>query len=191
MELLDDPPRRRELNQIIELPLDEQPAAMARLSGDRIPILTSEPGQAMNCFAFAFDLGEALHSDPVLNYLAMPDHLLAYGHDIHADGCFVRWLWINRLIERDYGGEVILYFAGGRPVHAAKRLQDGPVVSKWGGGHRWVHEVDDVPSSYGTHYATVRVTAAMSTVDLYREYLRTVYPIVWKSANARVRSRWE
>jgi hypothetical protein len=47
-------------------------------------------------------------------------------------------------------GDVIVYFNEiGKPTHVGKGTNDGRVVSKWGKGHVFIHDKNDVPLAYG------------------------------------------
>ena len=63
---------------------------------------------------------------------------------------FVDYLAHTRLREKPSGatGDVVVYWADGRPSHAGV-LRDGRVVSKWGIGQLWDHLVFEVPAKYG------------------------------------------
>jgi hypothetical protein len=73
---------------------------------------------------------------------------------IYASSCFVFFLMSNRiLVEKDKryrdDGDLLLYFSGDLPVHAAKAVGTR-AVSKWGGGLLVDHEILDAPANYGS-----------------------------------------
>ena len=181
MDFLVNTDRRRELQQITDRPVEEHAAAVGALSASRPEIVAlAKDVRQGNCYAFAFDLVDVLHDDPVVSRLARVE---AFGLDVIPDGCFVRWLWVNGFIEPDRDGPIVVYFErGGRPVHAAKAEADGRrAVSKWGTGHVWRHAIDAVPSSYGQHVSRVSIAAPWTGLSLYRKYLKTVYPVVLRA----------
>jgi hypothetical protein len=176
---------RRQLQEQIAMTASETHASvMARLpQGHSISLISiSDKLPRGNCFAFAFELVDHIHNDPVLTRLADPpmDPFGIAGLGIHPDGCFVRWLWVNRYFITGSNGDIWLYFASGRPVHAARGTEPDSLTSKWGGGHIWRHSLEEVPSSYGTHFARVQPNTRLSPITLYREYVRRVFPEPWK-----------
>jgi hypothetical protein len=68
---------------------------------------------------------------------------------------FFRWLIdSSRLVEITDGeppqGSIIMYFADGRPVHVGRVRTATRVVSKWGIGLLYDHEIREVPEQYGS-----------------------------------------
>jgi hypothetical protein len=178
---------RRQLQAMTTLSYDAQPAAVASIGlphSIRLEARRSDT-PAGSCFAYAFQILQALHDDPVLLALADRDPLMAFGVDIHPDSCFVRWLWINEYFISGYGGDVVLYFAHERPVHAARTV-NGHLLSKWGTGHLWRHDLNEVPESYGTHFVRVKPNTRLSTIDLYRQFIQRVFPTAWEGQQGEV-----
>jgi hypothetical protein len=74
---------------------------------------------------------------------------------IFAAGDFVHRLLDHQLLtevtqSEAREGDIALYFGeAGRFKHAGRMLENGRVVSKWGIGHLYEHEVLEVPESYG------------------------------------------
>jgi hypothetical protein len=94
---------------------------------------------------------------------------------IFAAGDFAHWLLDNNLlVEAAQGpareGDIVFYFSDdGRFKHAARMLGNGRVVSKWGIGHLYEHEIFEVPESYGS---TVRFFRGLSYEEAFEYFVR-------------------
>ena len=67
---------------------------------------------------------------------------------------FIEFLLTHELLEPRKDGEqqaddLVIYFEGGVFRHVGRLLEDGRVISKWGTGCLWEHQVWEVPRSYG------------------------------------------
>ena len=94
---------------------------------------------------------------------------------IFAAGDFVHWLLDHdHLVEvaqsEARADDIALYFSeAGRFKHAGRTLEDGRIVSKWGIGHLYEHEVLEVPESYGN---SVRFFRGLSYEEAFERFLR-------------------
>lgn len=69
-------------------------------------------------------------------------------------------------------GDLVLYFDGDSPTHAGT-MKGTRVVSKWGKGHTYEHDIDEVPASYGNtrrHYSKMPDSEATRR---FVEYVRS------------------
>ena len=94
---------------------------------------------------------------------------------IFAAGDFVHWLLdhnqLTEIIQSEAReGDIALYFSeAGRFKHAGRMLGNGRIVSKWGIGNLYEHEVLEVPESYGN---TVRFFRGLSYEGAFGHFLR-------------------
>jgi len=145
----DDRELRSELQKITETSGFNQIADIAAL-GKRHPhsisfvTHSSEQPHGYNCFMYALGL------------VVLPDRLIALARQ-HEDA-FPSARFIARLVDRGLhniaaadveDGDVVIYFDGeGNATHAGI-VQGGCVISKWGTGHIWKHQLFEIPTSYG------------------------------------------
>jgi hypothetical protein len=101
-----------------------------------------DPCENYNCIAHA--LGLNLIED-YRSYIKQYDGLY------RARPTFLTWLDEEAKLERieEAAGAVVGYFVNNKCQHAGVMLASGRVVSKWGIGHLFEHEKDEVPLSYG------------------------------------------
>jgi len=96
-----------------------------------------------NCFAYAFELVDSVAYDISTNQL----------HCIGTDAQFVTYLfskrWLQQLsFEKATDLDIVMYSDAQGPQHAGKLLA-GRVISKWGRGLLWDHQIGEVPINYG------------------------------------------
>lgn len=114
----------------------------------------------------------------VLDFAEKPDYATIAKHgrgEIFAAGAFAHWLldkgFLVELKQDDAReGDIVLYFnEDGRFKHAGLIGANGRVVSKWGIGHLYQHELFEVPESYGT---TVRFFRGLSYDYAFDHFLQ-------------------
>ncbi|MBZ5532394.1 MAG: hypothetical protein LAO20_13265 [Acidobacteriia bacterium] len=114
----------------------------------------------------------------VLDFAEKPDYATIATHgrgEIFAAGAFAHWLLNKGLVvevKQDDAreGDIVLYFnEEERFKHAGLLGANGRVVSKWGIGHLYQHELFEVPESYGT---TVRFFKGLSYDDAFGYFLQ-------------------
>lgn len=94
---------------------------------------------------------------------------------IFAAGDFVHWLLDHNLLveitqNEAREGDIVVYFnEPGRFKHAGRILENGRVVSKWGIGNLYEHEVSEVPESYGN---IVRFFRGLFYEEAFGHFLR-------------------
>ena len=96
-----------------------------------------------NCVMYAFGIEEDQE------YI---DRVSACPEDVHGDTTFVQFMIENGdLDEREHPapGLLTIYFNEGRVRHIGRLISKSRVVSKWGIGHLYEHDIFDVPSNYG------------------------------------------
>jgi hypothetical protein len=68
-------------------------------------------------------------------------------------------------------GDVVVYRNDDQICHAGI-VQDGRIVSKWGGGHVWRHGLFEVPSSYGRGAQFFKALPAGVALAVFEIYVR-------------------
>ena len=87
--------------------------------------------------------------------------------------------FIQRLIQKQLlqatsvptDGAVLIYSLDGTPKHAGK-FAGGMVVSKWGLGHMWQHQLWEVPASYGDSVDAFRRVDNETAAAWFVEYAK-------------------
>jgi hypothetical protein len=114
----------------------------------------------------------------VLDFAEKPDYETIATHgrgEIFAAAAFAHWLLDKGLlVELNHDdarkGDIVLYFnEEGRFKHAGLLGSNRRVVSKWGIGHLYQHELFEVPESYGT---TVRFFKGLPYDDAFDHFLQ-------------------
>jgi hypothetical protein len=117
-----------------------------------------------NCFTYAFELVDSVAYEIVRKQL----------HCIGTDAQFVTYLlskhWLRELsFEKSTDLDIVLYSNAQGPQHAGKLLA-GRVISKWGRGLLWDHQIVEVPIIYGDvvqFYRRMRANAAEAAFTSY------------------------
>ena len=142
---------RERLQTIIEVQdVSKHPALLAELTGEcpnSIQIVKSpHPIDRYTCLMHVFDFTEKPE------YVAIAKYGLGR---IFAGTDFAHWL-IERghLVEvsqtEAQEGDLVFYFSEGSFKHVGLWQSGHRVLSKWGVGHLYDHEIPEVPMSYGT-----------------------------------------
>jgi hypothetical protein len=106
--------------------------------------------RGFNCFAFALGLTESAAYKIVARETDEPN--------VFADEEFVEWLFRRDVLgppSSDDEETLVVYFAGTQPKHAGRRTASGRVMSKWGTGFWFSHELLEVPADYGDTIVTL------------------------------------
>jgi hypothetical protein len=115
----------------------------------------------LTCHAFALDLLE-------IERLTTPE-----GKPVVPSSEFIGRIIAVDLEELD-GPEddcLVVYFDQDEVQHSG-RWRSGRVVSKWGTGHIWSHQVFETPASYGCMARTFRALTPEALMRLWREHMR-------------------
>ena len=127
-----------------------------------------------NCSMYAFGIEQ--NQEYVDLVMALPAH-------IHADTKFIEFL-IDRgyLAETDKPspGLVAVYLDNGQVRHIGRLVSEARVVSKWGLGHLYEHEVLEAPSSYGDKVRFFTPPLLGEVVALFRKYAKARRAVVAK-----------
>jgi hypothetical protein len=109
-----------------------------------------------------------------LDFVERPEYVAIAGHGrgrIYASPAFARWLIEGgRLVEvsqeeaRD--GDLVFYFDDSGFKNVGLRRENGRVISKWGQGHLYDHELFEVPVVYGTQVKFYRHVEFEDAYDL-------------------------
>jgi hypothetical protein len=118
------------------------------------------------CFVYAFEFT----NDPI--YLGIASFGLGR---VFASPDFVRYM-----IEKGYlyavdcasvsKGNLIIYYRDGGVTHGGKFDGNGRVVSKWGIGHLYEHDILEVPECYGNEFRCYKEIATEKALNYFREY---------------------
>lgn len=130
-----------------------------------ISVIPHEISLPFNCFSFALDTIDSGRITEILKEDTSND--CRYGVKFGTD-------FINRMISggflvRDDNGSIIVYFKNGKPVHAGK-IKNNRIVSKWGVGLLWEHDVWEIPNSYGDKNLRFRETDRESIEGEFIKY---------------------
>lgn len=93
-----------------------------------------------NCFMFALDVSQ---SEEIKSILQSNENMV-FGTK------FIQRLVSSEILLLNQSGTIIVYFEDNKPVHAGKFSHaNKKVISKWGKGHLWKHEIFEIPFTYG------------------------------------------
>lgn len=116
-----------------------------------------------NCYAHTFDL---VDSDEYLNWTLRKN-------DIYPNSLFCNYLYSNHLKRKNQKeivkGDYIIYFNKGIPSHTGK-IKNQQILSKWGTGHLWLHDIYEVPSSFGNDIEFCQQENKLKLQNFYKEW---------------------
>ncbi len=118
-----------------------------------------------NCFAYAFGL---VASEPVRHIASVIDTL--YPGSEFAD-YVVKHLCVEAPSEESGKVGIVLYWKDDKIVHAGK-VRSNRIVSKWGMGQLWEHDVFEVPMSYGNRVTFYHPIEKADAERVFVEYSR-------------------
>jgi hypothetical protein len=112
-----------------------------------------------------FDFSEKQHYLDIAGY--------GGGH-VFAGKAFAHWLIENGHLTQiaqanAQNGDIVFYFSKGEFTHAGLWC-DGRVISKWGIGHLYEHQILEVPSSYGSEVRFYSRIGHEDALSLFRTF---------------------
>lgn len=88
--------------------------------------------------------------------------------------------FVKYMIEKKYlseidcatvaNGNLIIYCRDGNITHGGKFGENGRVVSKWGIGHLYEHDILEVPEGYGNEFRCYKEISTEKALNYFREY---------------------
>lgn len=98
-------------------------------------------------------------------------NILRRNHKIIFGTKFVRDLIDKGVLSLNETGSVLIYFRDNDPVHAGKfSYQTNRVISKWGIGHLWEHNLWEVPAFYGNEYKLFSPVEPKKIIKEFEEF---------------------
>ena len=67
-------------------------------------------------------------------------------------------------------GDIVLYFRDGSPTHAGIAIDNERIISKWGIGHLYEHNVNEAPAKYGQDVRYYHSVTAEASLECFLEY---------------------
>lgn len=111
-----------------------------------------------NCFEYALRLTDS------------SDYVKIKKQNVFANSEFVQSLIINNLIFKTQENGIIIYFNDEQiPTHAGI-MQNHRVLSKWGTGLVFDHEIFEAPFSYGFQYRIYKAVESVTMIDYFFDY---------------------
>jgi hypothetical protein len=124
----------------------------------------SNDNTQFNCFMFCLDIN---YGD--IKKLIGKDGTRILNHE------YMALLEKKYLTIKDSGttvdGDHIFYFSDSKIMHAGK-IKGGRVISKWGGGHIWMHGIFEVPESYGDQVQYYESTEKSLYLKAFCEWIK-------------------
>ena len=121
------------------------------------------------CAVHAFDLIE----DPT--YLKIANHNI---REAFAGKKFVKYVLENKLLtalpKTSQGlSDLIIYFKNNEFKHIGKVNSGNRIISKWGRGLLWKHDIWEVPERYGNEKRFYALPSTCTGLDMFCEYAET------------------
>lgn len=114
-----------------------------------------------NCFMYALDVS---HSEEIKS-------ILQSNEDIAFGTKFIQRLVNSGILPRSQSGSIIVYFEDNKPVHAGKFSHGNKrVISKWGKGHLWEHEIFEIPFTYGKLFKLFNLIPRQLVIKKFQEF---------------------
>ncbi len=138
---------------------------LSRIYRNSIRLLpSSHPIYRYTCLMHVFRFAE--HPD----YIAIAHH--GQGR-VFAGADFAHWLVARGLLmplrpEEARGGDLVFYFSDGRFKHAGMLIEGGRVVSKWGTGQLYEHDLYEIPDHYGDELRYFASLSCESAIEHFR-----------------------
>jgi hypothetical protein len=114
-----------------------------------------------------------------MHVLGLYDQVAYVSAAVSGDGnVFANSTFVAYLIEHEVlceksdpdPGDIILYFREGSPAHAGIIVGEGRVVSKWGIGNLYEHNVYEVPEKYGQEIRYYQPVTVHTALEHFLEY---------------------
>lgn len=162
---------RKKLQALTEIPdVAQHPALLAELTRDwpnSICVTESpHPIERYTCLMHVLDFTEKP------KYIAIASYGLGR---VFAGAEFAHWLIdrgllaeVSRADAQD--SDLVFYFSEGTFKHAGLWRRNGRVVSKWGEGHLYDHELFEVPMSYGADVKFYKQLPYVNAYDRFRQF---------------------
>ena len=121
------------------------------------------------CAVYAFELVE----NPTYVKIATSGNQL-----ICADAKFIKYVLENNFLTKlantsQESADFVIYFENNEFKHIGKVHSDNRIISKWGTGLLWEHEIWEVPADYGNEKRFYAQPSTCTGLDLFCEYART------------------
>lgn len=163
---------REKLQRMIEVEdVAQHPNLLRELSREcpnTIVVIDSEhPIERYTCLVYA------------LGFTERPDYLAIAKYPFkttYAGPEFARWLIDRRYLRvlpqvRANNGDLVFYFDQDEFKHAAVVVSDQRVISKWGKGHLFEHQILEVPESYGSDIKLLECLPYNVAYDLFVRFV--------------------
>ena len=165
------PTLRKRLQDMTELFVDDHPSVLLEIGIDHpttiIVLASATPIQRYTCILHALDLTEH------------PDYIEVAGSNwgkLFAGAEFAKWLVASQRLDEielqnATAGSLVFYFAQNDFQHVGIFSGDDRVISKWGTGHLYGHQLLEVPASYGQELRCYKRPDAEQSMFLFLEFL--------------------
>ncbi|WP_180145475.1 DUF7689 domain-containing protein [Desulfoluna butyratoxydans] len=111
-----------------------------------------------NCFEYALRLTNS------------SDYVEIKKQHVFANSEFIQYLIINNLISKAQDNGLIIYFNDEqKPTHAGI-FENHRVLSKWGTGLVFDHEIFEAPFSYGSQYRIYETVESATMIEYFFDY---------------------
>lgn len=114
-----------------------------------------------NCFEYALGLTD------------LDGYVVVKKQNVFANSAFMKYLIENNLITKNSGGKTIIYFNEEREPKHAGVLINNRVLSKWGTGLVYEHEILEVPLSYGIESSNYISIENNTMLEYFFDYAET------------------
>ncbi len=119
-----------------------------------------------NCFMYVLNI----ISDSIVEKIMKNHQTIFIGSE------FMKHLIQNKLQEIDFlkkeDGDIIIYYLNDKPEHAGK-IFSNRIISKWGTGHMWEHDIFEIPITYGQTYKTYKQISSEEALGCFLDYARS------------------
>ncbi|MBU0634454.1 MAG: hypothetical protein KKA52_05255 [Candidatus Omnitrophica bacterium] len=119
-----------------------------------------------NCFMYALNL---------INNFSVEKIMKEY-KQIFIGSEFMKYLTENKLQEVDFSkkkdGDIIIYYSKHKLEHAGK-IFSTRIMSKWGTGHMWEHDIFEIPITYGNTYRIYKQISKKDALNYFINYARS------------------
>ena len=119
-----------------------------------------------NCFMHVLDLIG----------LSQVENIMKEHSDVFVGSDFMDYLINNKLqkidSDRKKDGDIAIYFFNSKPEHAGK-IYSNRIISKWGTGHLWEHDIFEIPQSYGNEFGVFKSILRQETLTHFLDYARS------------------
>lgn len=121
-----------------------------------------------NCYTFAFNLTDS----PVYEKIASTPPYKVFADSEFCNFLLKKGSLKEKKLDDKKDGDIIIYFDENVPKHAGKIYSDR-IISKWGTGHLWEHDINEVPISYGNDCRIFAAITEDSAILAFIEYAKS------------------